>query len=303
MKTKKVLSLVLAIAIITVSLTIMKVDDPVIKHIAKAFSVSDIDKKMANDIADMSGLSVNEILRIKSSKENWNGVIESIKTGSYLEESYGLISEKMSDEKFQEKLDYRNFSDDEINEAKSLIEQFIFNLSEVIRNDIHNSVSANPETVTLEKDRDDIEKYSRLEKAFDKNKAVYLTLSLKNQFGSIHIVLDEYIYSLQIEVDLEIALNARDEYDKQVLEKAMNLSREKAISISVIEEKMLEALQGNKDSLMLNNSPTLVNDFENELKKHNLDMSGTNSANDIRPRDPTADIQDEINMINNRINR
>lgn len=130
----------------------------------------------------------------------------------------------------------------------ALAQRVIFNLREITAKQSaqeiqKQAVVAEPGKAEPEDEHD----FETLAARFQKNRSVYLTLALCKQFGSFEQTMDEYLYSLQIEVDFALCLQDADEYEKQVAKKGAELLRSDAITVSLIEQTMLELLNSKKE--------------------------------------------------------
>ncbi|MHB8064385.1 MAG: hypothetical protein ACYDG2_17430, partial [Ruminiclostridium sp.] len=147
----------------------------------------------------------------------------------------------------------------------------------------------------------DISAYEELAKKIDIKNAVYFMLKLKADFGSYEKVFDEYLYSLQADLDLNDYIKDKKAYLKKKEEKNLSLYEQKVITLEKIEEKSIEMLQKDTRSIVdevlepkNNKSP---NNNVNEDKSPLPDVPRV-EAEDVKPKNPTDEVMNEIKEIN-----
>ena len=265
------------------------------------YQTTDADRKMAEDISDVTGVGVYQLLEMKNSGKSWNEVLQAVQEGVTGETD-------LTDEQLSELV--KNFAPEEIDQATALVERVLFNIREINAKGDMSVPEVNAIANPLEDEKKDEYDFKAIEAKFMKNIAIYLALRLKEDFGSYEGALDEYLYSIQVEVSLTLYLKDKDEYDRQIIQKSGVLMRNKAITIMVIEQAMLAAMNagqaedtsgkddGEKDPVV----PT-----PNELPGSSVqpDLLTPAKPEDPMPKvempraaDPTAEVMDEIDKIN-----
>lgn len=251
------------------------------------------------------------------------------KTGyNFSNEEIGM-SEKIKrlaglDEAFMDKLKKEGFTETEITEAKLFSERILFQLNEIIyavhtmhgkseaeilselsamKNSGHEAVP-NASGVVAQKD-DDL--YIELVNKFNIELAVTLMLKLKEDFGDIEKVMDEYLFSLQAGIKLEEYFTDKPAYLKKRDEKRMEIGLMNIVTIQKIEEKMLESIQ---NSIKANSAS--MDDFLPDKMPGNTDKNSNMPTDSIkiaipseiipesgiktvRPENPAEKILNEIN--------
>ncbi len=192
--------------------------------------------RVAADISNMTGVKVEEIIRLKENGRTWNEVLDMLRgygagENDEKDKRYGLLEQSGIGEDYILRLKDEGYTGEEISEARLLAERVIFQLGEITR--ANRLTDASPDNSS----------YCILLEKIDLKTAVYLMLKLKDHFDSMEEVLDEYLCALQIGVDLEQYLTDKEAYLKQKETKSMGLSNEKIITIADIEEKMLEKIR------------------------------------------------------------
>jgi hypothetical protein len=293
----------------------------------KAISLSKEDMEIAAQISNITGIKAEDISKIKAKGYSWNEVLaqcKNNKTSSSDQLSSTMLSSSMSDE-YIKKLNAEGFSNDEINAAQLIVERVQLQLKELTDNsDSITSQPANeidPQSISGDQvannsnnklidsnigTNSDEESYRELQEKFDFQKAIYLMLKLKKDFGSFELVLDEYLYSIQVGIDLEQYIKDKKKYEEEKAGKSAGIDKAKLLTLAKLEEKILEKIQlGNQKY----NSRTIATSDSNN-KNVNVSNSATNSDKSLQSPLPdtsnngvknTADsIMQEIKDINNR---
>jgi len=321
----KFVAIVLAAVILSTSipLTIWGFGD---KNTMTIDNASIEDKRIASEISNETGVSIEEVFLLKSYGRSWNEVLSVLKNKTNL----GANSEKNNrddllvnsglDEEFIAKLKKEGFSEDNISEARMLEERVVFQLQEITSSSQENQVTQKPQAnksnqINIEgpkvdisgnnkkiDDTADISAYEELSKKIDIKDAVYFMLKLKADFGSYEKVFDEYLYSLQAELDLNDYIKDKEAYAKSKDEKKLLLDQQKIITLEKIEEKSIEKTQKeNKDiESEMKNDKTANTVASDSVAKDKSPMPDVpKPANeDIKPKNPTDEIMNEIKEIN-----
>lgn len=273
-----------------------------------AVNASGDESSIANDIANMTGVSTETIAKLRAEGKTWEQVLEYIKSNQdTLKNSSDNTNEQMVENELGkdavEQLKEQGFKESEIVEAKMLVERIAFQLEEITTED--NKLPEVP-SVDINKplnDKKDIEAYKELLSKFDIKAAVIFALKLKDSFGSMEKVLDEYLLSLQIGTNLENYLKDKTAYEKERNQKSMEFGVDKIITLQKIEEKMLEKLQqSNKDKEKEDNTSLIPNQQSVTASfdpKNDMPEPPLPEVENTAVESPADQVMKEINSINN----
>lgn len=309
-KKMKILSLIL-IGIILGNIFIFELketDKSVSSKSMTASKVTNEDNKIANDISNMTGATTYQILKLKSEGKNWNQILQSLKNTK--ENSGQSNSAKRNDtsagdgldKSFLQKLKNEGFSDTEITEAKILTDRVSCQLNEITSDDNNaNTQSTAKVNNSKSNDEEDAAQYADLSKKIKENDSIYFMLKLKNDFSSYEKVDDEYLYSLQTDLNLEEYISDKKVYESKKQEKDAEIDKDKIITLAKIEEKALEQLQKRNKAIQQSNENNKVDEqkkADNNDKNDTLVKSPVPNVNSTRPENPNAEIMKEIDTIN-----
>jgi hypothetical protein len=292
------------------------------------------DKRIASEISNETGASLKEIFELKENGRTWNEVLSVLKTSMKLGQSgkkndrAALLLTSGLDEDFIKKLKKEGFKEQDINEVKLLAERVTFELQEITDNSKNkqNQASDGNQAANVQKpktdagsinndskngfnikgnkaDSQDISAYEELAKKLDTKNAIYFMLKLKTDFEGYEQVFDEYLFSLQAELDLNDYIKDKKAYEKKKEEKKLVLDPQKVITLEKIEQKSLEKTQNESDS----EQPSQKNNAEKATgAEGSKDTSEKNplpdvpkpDAGSVKPQNPTDEVMNEINQIN-----
>ncbi len=284
-------------------------------------SASQEDRRIATEISNETGFSVEEVFNYKIAGRSWSQVLDILRTTSHIADAGGksdknsvLLSNGL-DEDFISKLKKEGFSQQQIIDAKMLAERVILQLQDIAA--YHARSQAKPveapgagqaDQKVLEEDKEDSSKaYSELSKKIDSKDAIYFMLKLKSDFGSYESAFDEYLCSLQLELDIGEYIKDRKAYLIKKEDKSLMLNGKKIITLQNIEEKNIEILQWDNMKAQSETFPSLdkraggqtaqisqaAEDSPNPLPEAPRVDAGT-----VKPKNPTDEVMDEINKIN-----
>lgn len=243
---KRAVSIILVVSIlVATAATVTGVGALTAKNINNAVTAqhqaSEADRKMAQDISDVTGVATATLLNMKTGQNSWNDVLQEI-------QDRGVEDiQDMTDEELAAQLAGR--SEEDIEEVSALAERVVFNLQEIVAKQSMQNIQKTVELPTPGTEDSEIEyDFETLSAQFQKNRSIYLTLLLKKEFGSFEQAMDEYLYSLQVEVDLSLCLMDREAYDEEIAQAGAQLMRSEAITVSLIEQTMLELLNAKEDT-------------------------------------------------------
>jgi hypothetical protein len=338
-KKYKIVALILALVILSTSipLTIWGIDNRKPNSITLDNASSE-DKRIASEISNETGVSIEEVFELKSYGRSWNEVLTFLRHKSTLGENGkkndrdALLLKSGLDEEYIKKLKKEGFTEDEISEVKLIEERVIFQLEEIISktkanplnspnsaglpnpskpsvNSTNQTDPTNPtHTDKLNNDvnnigsDDDISVYQKLYEKIDIKNAIYFMLKLKADFGSYEKAFDEYLFSLQADLDLNAYIKDKEAYLKGRDEKKLLLDDRKVITLEKIEAKSIEKIQteDNESDLTSNQNQTADKNLNEVTPKETSplpDVPKPNSDN-VKPKNPTDEIMNEINGIN-----
>ncbi len=338
-KKYKIVALILALVLITttIPLTILGIDNLKPDTIT-VDNASSEDKRIASEISNETGVSIEEVFELKSYGRSWNEVLTFLRNKSTLGESSNknkrddLLLNAGLDEEYMKKLKKEGFTEDEISEAKLLEERVIFQLEEITSKTEANQLNSsgttglpnlpkpsvnsenkiNPtnqtDTGKLAFDvgntdsNADITMYQKLYEKIDIKNAIYFMLKLKADFGSCEKAFDEYLFSLQADIDLNDYIKDKEAYLKNRDEKKLLLDDRNVITLEKIEAKSIEKIQTDDrdNDLISNQSQAADKSLSEETPKETSPLPDVPKPNsvDVKPKNPTDEIMNEINGIN-----
>ena len=206
----------------------------------KFVSIDSNDREVINQIANTTGAKVEHITKMRQQGKDWNEILELVKTGNY----DGEI----------DTADYKSLLEQEdkqeVEDVRTIVERVSFALKEIYsKKQVVQKAGPEIEDVSADKDaEEDIEEYYKLFELFENDKLIYLCMKLKAEYDTYENVIDEYLYCLQIEIDLADLLKNKDGFEKQMQEKGVLKNRIEAITINKIEFKMLEVVKNSSDT-------------------------------------------------------
>lgn len=299
------LSAVMLVSVSALAVNAFDIKQPVEKPEAKAANSDE--NTIAGDISNITGVDVESILALRNSGKSWNEVLDELKAGndkkgSGSKERDNILSKSSIGEDVLKKLKKEGFKDNDIQQARLLVERTLFQLGEITGNNSEAAGIAERGSDPI--NNKDAEKvFYDIAADFDAGTCLYLILKLQKDFGSIDKALDEYIFSLQAGIDLALYIADRDGYLKLREEKAAGIDLKDIVTTSVIEEKMLEKLQqNNKNDLENKDSYDTgakgTNDISQETDATGVLPDVPDPAHDsVIPQNPADKIKDEINVL------
>lgn len=307
---KRIVSFALVICLIIGSANVYIFD--VWGKAAEAYDNLKKERAIAEDLASMTGKSADSLLQMKAISGSWNSVINTLGNTEEIE--------RMTNAQLQQLIAENGFSEDSVSDADVFVSQILFNLEEILRNDsldsnmaavsmvhnapvnntpVNNAQFHNAPVYNAPFDNDpvdnDMEAYRKIGQAFDKNLATFYALKLQDKLGSIQNVIDEYLYCLQIDVDLGLLMIDGLSYEKALADNGVILTREGAITAEDISSRMLAALQSKRKASPVADRPELPMSVSNDKPINQLIAM----PKDPRPPDPAKEAMDEIDKINN----
>ncbi len=256
---------------------------------------ADRDVITAEKISDITGESSKNILKVYSESKSWNDTLEKLKSNQAYERF-------MSDEELEKIIYDEGFDKNDVKAARETVMQLQFNLLEICNYDNEANIDEPNKTsvgyIDKSNDVQENSKYKELSQSLDANLLIYFCLKLKNEFGSFETIIDEYLYCLQIDVDLSLYITDKKAYEESVMTKAVELMREDAITLQKISDYLLSRLNKKEE----NDSEDLrMKSKDNKLAADKISAQKINDIvpqiEDPKPQDPTAQIMSEIDKL------
>ena len=269
-----------------------------------AYELNNEDKTTVSEISNMTGVKADEIIKLRKEGKTWNEILELIKNnpdykveGDDIRRNDTLAKTGMEEDTL-EKLKEEGYTEEQIIEAKSLVERVMFQLEEIANMQVMTPSQPEVGVNINENKEEDTTAYTALVGKISLNEAVYFILKLSDELGSMQAVLDEYLYSLQLGIDLNQYLTDKEEYQKQKQQKMAELAAQDVITSASIEERMLDMLQSmNEKDEEVSEIKANISSLPDTVKESPLPDIQTPAAQDIKPQNPAEAIMQEINDI------
>lgn len=298
-KIAKYLAILIVIAILTSTISLAIASYNVSTRESSAEKLESADIKMLEEISNITGVKVEEIMKLREKGQTWNEILETLKkqntnSGNMDNENNMLIGTGLSEE-FLKQLEEDGYSEKEILDAKLLVERLLFQLREITKEDINNIET----TTSIEQDKTDLSSYRKILDSINKEDAISLMLKLKSDFGSIEKVLDEYILSLQLDINLQEYLTNKDKYINEKDEKMKYLQGQEMLTLLKIEEKAMETIMESNDLNVENNSIDNTNNdnLNQENNTEHYPQIPSPNVDNVKPKNPGEEIKKEIESI------
>lgn len=261
------------------------------------------DMRIASEISNMTGVEIERILELRSIGRTWDDILKKLQSNkdnqNQKSDRNNTILQTSVGEEYIDELKKEGYTENEIMEAKMFVERVIFQLNELTQDsEVANMM---PQAGIIENndfENEDISSYIDLQNQIDLKTAVYLMLKLKDEFGSIEKVLDEYLYAIQVGLNLEDYLVDKEKYLEQKEQKNKELNVEEIITLNIIEERLLEKIQNQNEDNYNDTETNIEQDFcdiETEVQSPEIPNP---SIEDIKPENPVNEIMEEIQIIN-----
>lgn len=250
-------------------------------------------QRIAADISNATGVKTEQILSLYKEGKSWNDIMETLKKKNlYPGEGRGARKELLaqagvSGEGIQN-LKKEGFTDEEILEARILAERVLYQLQEItaaVPGEIEDP-KVLPEPVSSP-DKTEEKKYREISEKFVLEDAVTFLLQLKDVFGSMEKVMNEYLLALQLELNLEEYVTDRKAYLEHKEEKSLGLDMQGMITLEKLEARLLKKIHDENDR-----------DAGNTAQKGQWAKSDPNTVNSKdQPASPLPDIP-EVKPLN-----
>lgn len=265
------------------------------------------DEQTAAELSNLSGVAAGKILEMKKSGSSWNEITETLKQQSPAnnnEDKLGrstLLHEAGLGEELLKELRQKGFQGDEIMEAKMLAERTMQQLKEVVSSAA--SMVEKPEA-SAEPFRSEEEglqsAFVTINEQFNEGEAVTLLLTLQQEFGSLEAVMNEYLLSLQIGLNLKDYITDPKTYQENKEQQTIMLKESERVTLDALEKRMLEQLQqGNEapDLEVAERAPD-PNNIVTEDKESLIPDINPPTVQDVRPENPAEAVRQEIQSMN-----
>lgn len=269
------------------------------------YELTNEDKSTISEISNMTGVKADEIIMLRKEGKSWNQILELIKNNpgykaeGDVEKRNGILVKTGMDEAVISKLIEEGFTEEEITEAKSLMERVLFQLDEIANTQIITTSAPDTMSNTADNKEAEITEYKDLAGKIDLNEAVCLILKLSDELGGMQAVLDEYLCALQLGIDLNQCLADKEGYQKQKQQRLSELGTQDIITAARIEEKMLEMLQNmnNKNDDGMPEIKATVPSISGAAIDSPLPDVEAPDAQNIKPQNPAEVIMQEIEIM------
>ncbi|OPZ87369.1 MAG: hypothetical protein BWY74_03414 [Firmicutes bacterium ADurb.Bin419] len=153
-------------------------------------------------------------------------------------------SDAEAETNYIERLKSEGYSSEEIETSQSYVSRVVLQLNEI---ETFGSIYAQPAGIESV-NTDDTSKYPELLSKIDEQKSVYYLAKLNRVFNSMEDAFNEYLFSLQSDLDIEGYFMDREKYTEEKNEKMSTINSDEFITTRNIEEKALEKLQNMNNS-------------------------------------------------------
>ena len=276
------------------------------KSVKAVEDLKEDEQKVVEEISNMTGAKAEDIINLRLKGKTWNEILELLKSSNVSrnqderDRRSELLAQTGLDDDFIVELETAGFTKDEITEARMIAERVEFNLKEITSESNSTNIAIVNDATDVKEEQEERRLYSELAGKFNLKKVVSIMLKLESHFDGYERVLDEYIYALQIGIDLENYLTDQKAYEKEKEEKSVAFDTKKIITAAGIEAKLIEKLKNdntkNKEKMGLE-TINKDNDLEKitETPKSPLpEVTGT------KPKNPRDEVMNEINEIKNK---
>lgn len=280
------------------------------------------DSSIAADISNMTGATTERILALKSSGRSWNEVLEQLKNGdaadnenSPEERNRQLLASGLGEEVIRNWVD-EGYTEEDIWNAKLLTERTEMQMKQLaepgdIRTLAPDSPPRLPDSVQAISPADTEQAFQSalltVMNLFEADAAMEWMLTYNSEFGSNEEVLDEYLLTLQLELDLKDYAQDKDQYERDKAAKlAARADAAPLVSLAEMERRLLERIRQENASNMEQNAVEPIGpatsgaEVESEIPAPDVLMP---KIEEVKPRNPAEEIREELERINpNRSN-
>ncbi|MEK3713733.1 MULTISPECIES: hypothetical protein [unclassified Paenibacillus] len=270
-------------------------------------SSQQLDEQTAAELSNLSGVAAKQILAMKKSGSSWNEITETLKQQlpeNNTEDKQGrsnLLHEAGLGEELLKELRQKGFQDDEIMEAKMLTERTMQQLKEVVSSaeSMVEKPEASPDpSGSAEEDLQSA--YVTINEQFNEGEAVTLLLTLQQEFGSMEAVMNEYLLSLQIGLNLKDYITDPKTYQENKEQQTITLKESEIVTLDALEKRMLEQLQQGNEApdLKVAEKDYDPSNMVTEDKESLIPDINPPTVQDVRPENPGESVRQEIQAMN-----
>ncbi|KNY29782.1 hypothetical protein [Pseudobacteroides cellulosolvens] len=191
-----------------------------------------------------------------------------------------------------DKLPTEGFKIEEIDSSKQYVQGVVSNLNQIVSFSSSGSILPQP-GISQDSSNDDSSKYQDLSAKIDMDKAIYHMVKIKSTLGSKEKVFDEYLLTLQLDLDISELSKDKASYEKKKNEKLISIDQNSLITADSITQKMLESIQNQNEK----NRNSITNPNQNNSNS----LPGLNNPSNNLPGiqvpnvpDPEADIRNKL---------
>lgn len=268
------------------------------------------DQQIAADMSNLTGVAAEQIIKIKQTGITWNEVSERLKdetpesNSTDKQDRSSLLNEAGIGEELLEQLREQGFKDDEIMEAKLLTERIMQQLKEIQDKEPVTSIVQKPTAEMVPGQAEDTalqEAYSTINEKFAEGQAVRLLLVLQKDFGSMEAVMNEYLLTLQVDLELETYITDKKKYLENKEEHLAGLQENMIVTMELLEKAMLEQLQ--PDNAATESIGGTGNTKSDATLSADTDAGSPlpeitpPSPGDVMPQNPAEAVREEIQAI------
>ncbi|WP_334078047.1 hypothetical protein [Paenibacillus sanfengchensis] len=274
-------------------------------------SIGDSDIRIAADISNMTGVEAEEIIRLKETGISWNEVLERVQgkagTSKKSRKTRNSVLTAANMEDTVAKLKDSGYSDRQIQTARLFAERVEFQFREIARDEKSTgsfSMPVKEPADPFKKEDLRLEALQNVAGKYDAVSAVYYLLVLEQVFHDQTVIMDEYLLSLQLELDLKEYIDDPDAYLKSKQEKLAGLTPDLLVTAGFLEESLLSRMNrhslessGKEDSAIPQPSGTGTPLPGDSIVSRPADFA-LPEAPHVQPVNPGDQIKEELDSLN-----
>jgi hypothetical protein len=259
------------------------------------------DQRIASDLSNMTGVAADQILNMRTSGDSWNTIIDTLKVDTDGELQPGrenrslLLMHTGLEEEAVQRLLSEGYTEQKITDVKLLAER--------VQSQLHELVQSNASLIDDPfNDDPGQDAFRRVAESFNVETAVQYMLKLKDDFGGMELVLDEYLCALQLGMHLEAYAADQEQYTRDKELKRLEHIDEPIVTQAEIERVLLEHIQrdnsAKREKLSVIEIPSKSQHALSGEPDSPLPDIPSPSARDIKPDNPAQAILNELERIN-----
>ncbi|HYE83329.1 MAG TPA: hypothetical protein VEG39_14330 [Clostridia bacterium] len=274
------------------------------KNNQDAYEPAADDRRIADEISNMSGVKAEDIIKLKKDGRTWNEVLEAIKSDTgYKAENDSAMRDKTLlytglGADAVDKLKAEGFGESEIMEAKTVVERVLYQLEEL---QYSSRITEIPAIGSGQDQVEDPEGYKALLTKLELKKAVAVILKVKKGFNNIYEAMDEYLCALQLDMNIEEMLIDNSKYEAQKQEKLLTVDPLSIITVASIETKLMDKFQAQNlngtNEVIIDQNADRYNETDILHMDNNAPQLPEAEIKDVKPIDPAEELMKEISGI------